>query len=113
MPPFTVASLATTMTSRPRTRPMPVTRPGRGRRPVVQPVRGQGPDLQERRAGVEQPLHALAGEELALLALAAHRLLPAARAGFGEPPLQVRLEPLHVRQVLAELRASGLDVRSR
>ncbi len=37
MPPFTVASFATTMTSRPRTRPMPVTIPAEGAFPSYMP----------------------------------------------------------------------------
>src|SRR5262249_31067409 len=56
-------------------------------------------------------LHAVAYEELSLLAVAAHRLLASPRAGLREPALQVGLEALHVRTVLAELHPARLDVR--
>ena len=57
-------------TSRPETRPMPVTRPAAGRLVVVHVPGGERRELEERRPGIEQPLDPLADGQLALLAMA-------------------------------------------
>ena len=57
-------------TSRPETRPMPVTRPAAGASLSYMLERGERRQLEERRAGIEQPVDALADGELALLAMA-------------------------------------------
>ena len=66
-PAFTVASLATTTTSRPSTTPDAGDDARAGRLAVVLIVRHQQAELEPGRARVEQPLDPLAGRELALL----------------------------------------------
>ncbi len=89
MPPFTVASLATIITSRPETRPMPVTMPAAGRVAVVHVVCGQRRQLEKRRAGIEQPVDALAHRQLALRAMALDVLGAAAVARAAQPLAQL------------------------
>ena len=59
-PALTVASLATTTTSRPSTTPTPVMTPAAGRLAVVLVVGDQQAELEPRRAGIEQLLDPLA-----------------------------------------------------
>jgi hypothetical protein len=84
-PALTVASLATTTTSRPCTTPSPVTTPGGRRLPLVLVVRDEQADLDEGRAGVAEPLDPLARRELPLLVLPIDLVRPAALA---EPRLE-------------------------
>src|SRR3989442_1598833 len=81
-----------------------------GRGPVVHAVGGENPDLQEGRAAIEQAVHAIAHRQLALLALPPLRLITAAGVGHGEMGLQLRLEPVHVREVGPELGPGGIDL---
>jgi len=60
------ASLATTTTSRPSTRPMPVITPAAGPA-LVLIVRDQQPDLEPGGTGIKEELHPLTGGELSLL----------------------------------------------
>ena len=65
MPPFTVASLARIMHSRPQTRPMPAMRPCRRHLVAVEAQGGERRHLQERRARVDEAGDALPRQELA------------------------------------------------
>jgi hypothetical protein len=65
VPPFTVASLHTTITSRPSTRPTPAITPAQGDVAAVKPMRGERADLEKRRSGIEQPRHPVARQQLA------------------------------------------------
>ena len=66
---MTVASFATISTSRPDTRPTPVTMPAAGRSVVVQVPGRQRGELEKRRAVVQQLLNPIARRQLALLAM--------------------------------------------
>ena len=94
MPPFTVASLATTITSRPLDAADAGDEAGRRRLALVHVPGGQRRQLEPRRAGVEQPVDALAHRQLALLAVALERPLAAAAAGLGQPLAQLGDEAL-------------------
>ena len=83
MPPFTVASFATTTHSMPSMMPMPVTMPRPGVA-VVEAVGGKGRQLEEGGARVDEALDALADRELAALAVAGDRAIVATGAPGGE-----------------------------
>ena len=84
----------------------------RGRRVVaVHAARGERRDLEERAAGVEEGLDALARQQLAARDVLRARGLAAAGRGERLAPLQLGDERRHVRRVLAELRAAGIDAR--
>jgi hypothetical protein len=76
-----VASLQTTITSRPATRPMPGDHAGAMDLLVVHLEGGERPDLEEGRAGIEQAQHALARQELAAGGMALARFGVAAERG--------------------------------
>ena len=83
VPPLTVASLATIITSRPDTRPMPVTMPAAGASLSYRSQAASARQLEERRVGVEQLRDALAHRQFALLPVALdvlRRRRPRARA---------------------------------
>ncbi len=104
---MTVASLATITTSRPQTRPMPVTMPAGRRLVVVEIPGGEGGELEEGGARVEEPVDALADGQLALLAMPLHVPLPPAAPDQADPfpqlgdqagePRTVRAKQVRVR----------------
>ena len=110
MPPFTVASFATTMHSTPFTRPMPVMMPGRRGLVLVHAERGELPELEERRARIEQPVDAVAREELAARDVLVARRLAAALGHLARLRAQVLDERSHRRRVGLELGRAGLDL---
>ena len=80
-PALTVASLAMTMTSRPATRPTPVTTPAEGAAPVAIHIpRGPQTEFKEVGAGIDQMDDALARGEPALGVLTFNRFGPASLA---------------------------------
>ena len=112
MPPFTVASLATISTSRPETRPMPVTRPAHGASPSYMSHAASGESSRNARAGIDQRVDALAHRHLALLAMARDifraAALPAPRSRRSRYSVDERL---HASRLAAEVRAARIDVR--
>ena len=82
VPPFTVASLATIITSRPETRPTPVMTPADGASLSTSPTCQRG-QLQKWRVGVDELRNAIANRQLALLAMAFQILRAAASRARG------------------------------
>ena len=111
MPPLTVASLATISTSRPETRPTPVTMPAAGRLVVVEIPGRERRQLEERRPRVEQLVDPLADRQLALLAVALEVFRPASLAHRRRPRPQLGHERGHPLLIGAELLRVRVDVR--
>ena len=80
MPPLTVASLATMSTSRPETRPMPVTMPAPGASSSYMPQAASGESSRNGEPGSMQPFDPLSDRKLSLLAVTLEVLLAAALA---------------------------------
>ena len=84
----------------------------RGRRVVaVHAARREWRDLEERAARVEQRLDAVARQQLAARQVLRARFLAAAGGGLREAAAQFRDQRFHLRGVLAEVRAAGIDAR--
>ena len=82
---MTVASLATTTTSRPWTRTIPPITPAPGAASSYMPPAASPAQLEEGAAGIGQPLDPLARQQLAALDVASPRLLATAERGALEP----------------------------
>ena len=104
MPPFTVASLATTITSLPLTRPMPVIDAGRRGGAVVHAMCRQRRQLEERRTRIEQGADAFARQQLAALGVLRPRLVAAAERGPRHFALQRLDQAVQLRRVGLEFR---------
>ena len=110
MPPLTVASLATMSTSRPETRPMPVTIPAAGRFVVVDVPRGKRRELEKGGARIEQLVDAFAHRQFALRAMPFDVFGAAALARDGLALAQLAHQLLHPGAVGAEGLRRGVDV---
>ena len=90
MPPLTVASLATIITSRPDTRPMPVTMPRAGASSSYMSDAASG-DTRGTASRIEQPRDPLAHGQLALRSRCRS-------IAFAPPPSRARAQPLTQRR---------------
>ena len=95
MPPFTVASLQTIMTSRPGDAADAGDEAGAVDRLAIHAVGGERRQLEERRAGIEQVGDALARQQLSARQMALAGALRPAGGGLGAPRLQFRDERAH------------------
>ena len=112
MPPFTVASLATIMTSRPAIRPMPVTMPAPGASSSYRPFAASGDSSRNGDARIEQALDALAHEQLAAALVLRDQLGAAAQARGGEALGQLGRAGAVERGAFLEHRILGADARN-